>query len=240
MKNLSLATQILIALVLAFIAGFLLQGNTAFANGYIKPFGTIFLNLLKFIVVPIVLFSIIAGMTSLKDIRKVGMIGARTVAFYLFTTLIAVAIGLVGAYLCGDLFPKLSTEGLTFTPKAATSGMAVLVNIFPSNFLEPLNKASMLQIIVMALLIGFSIILVGKDDTPAERVINSFNEVFMKLIDLILKFSPIGVFCILCPVVAQNGPQVLGSLAMVILVMFICFAVHMFIVYPSCSRCSPV
>ena len=85
-KKLSLAMQIFIALVLAIAAGLLMQNYAAFANTYIKPFGTIFLNLVKFIVVPIVLFSIMCGIISMRDIKKVGSIGLKTVVYYMCTT----------------------------------------------------------------------------------------------------------------------------------------------------------
>ena len=102
-KKMSLAMQIFIALVLAIIAGLLMQNYADFAESYIKPFGTIFLNLIKFIVVPIVLFSIMCGIISMSDIRKVGSIGLKTVVFYLCTTAFAVTIGLIG----GNLFKSL-------------------------------------------------------------------------------------------------------------------------------------
>ena len=89
-----LAMKIFIALVLAVIAGLLMQNHAEFANEYIKPFGTIFLNLVKFIVGPIVLFSIMSGVVSLRDIRKVGSIGGTTVIYYFCTTAVATAIGL--------------------------------------------------------------------------------------------------------------------------------------------------
>ena len=97
--------QIFIALVLAIIAGLLMQNYADFAESYIKPFGTIFLNLIKFIVVPIVLFSIMCGIISMSDIRKVGSIGLKTVVFYLCTTAFAVTIGLIGGNLFKSLFP---------------------------------------------------------------------------------------------------------------------------------------
>jgi len=101
--KLNLAAQIFIALVLAIVVGLLMGKHAAFANDYIKPFGTIFLNLLKFIVCPIVLFSILCGMISMKDIKKVGSIGIKTIVYYMLTTAVAIVIGLVmgvGAYLC--------------------------------------------------------------------------------------------------------------------------------------------
>ncbi len=231
-KKLSLAGQIFIALILAVIAGILMVNHVEFANSYIKPFGTIFLNLLKFIVVPIVLFSIMVGVISMKDIKKVGSIGWKTVVYYLVTTAFAISIGLVIANLTKGFFPVLSTSGLTYEPTSESqSFMDTLVGIFPSNFITPLSEATMLQVIVMAILLSFGILIAGEKGRMAADVIESFNEVFMNVMELILKLSPIGVFCLLCPVVAENGPQILQSLAMVILVAYICYIIHAVLIY---------
>ena len=128
-KKMSLAMQIFIAMLLAIFAGLLLQGRAEFATNFIKPFGTIFLNLVKFIVVPIVLFSIMCGIISMKDIRKVGSIGLKTVVFYLCTTAFAVTIGLIGGNLFKGLFPVIATTDLSYEAKEATSFMDTLVNI---------------------------------------------------------------------------------------------------------------
>lgn len=216
-KKLSLALQIFIALVLAIIVGLLMQNHADVANEYIKPFGTIFLNLLKFIVCPIVFFSIMSGILSMKDIRKVGAIGWKTVVYYLCTTAFAVTIGLCVANLAKGVFPVLSTTDLTYEAAEATSFMDVLVGIFPSNFLSPLVNANMLQIIVMAIIIGFAVIMVGEQASSVFVAVDHLNNVFMKAMEVILKLSPIGVFCLLAPVVAENGAAIIGSLAMVLL-----------------------
>ena len=91
-----------------------MQKYANFAETYIKPFGTIFLNLLKFIVVPIVLFSIMCGIISMKDIKKVGSIGAKTVVYYMCTTAFAITFGLIGANMFKGAFPKIATTDLTF------------------------------------------------------------------------------------------------------------------------------
>ncbi|HAL31616.1 MAG TPA: dicarboxylate/amino acid:cation symporter [Lachnospiraceae bacterium] len=230
-KKLPLATQIFIALVLGIIAGLLLQSHADIADSYIKPIGTIFLNLLKFIVVPIVLFSIMAGIITMSDIRKVGSIGIKTIVYYLCTTAVAILIGLVGGNLFKGFFPILDTSDLVFEASEATSFMDTIVGIFPSNFIAPLSEATMLQVIVMAILIGFSVILVGDEAAPAVKGINSLNAIFMKCMEMILRLSPIGVFCLICPVVATNGAAILGSLAMVLLTAYICYFVHMVLVY---------
>ena len=235
-RKLSLALQIFIALVLAIIAGLLLGNHAEFAESYIKPFGTIFLNLLKFIVVPIVLFSIMSGIISMQDIRKVGSIGLKTVIYYLCTTAFAITIGLIGGNLFKGLFPVVATTNLTYEAAEATSFMDTLVNIFPSNFIQPMSEANMLQVIVMALLIGFAIILIGDEASMVIRGVNSLNAVFMKCMEMILKLSPIGVFCLLCPVVATNGAAIIGSLAMVLLAAYICYIVHAVVVYSTAVR----
>ena len=230
-KHMSLAMQIFVATLLAIFAGVLLQSQADFANNFIKPFGTIFLNLVKFIVVPIVLFSIMCGIISMSDIRKVGVIGLKTVVFYLCTTAFAVTIGLIGGNLFKGMFPVVATTDLTYEASASTSFMDTLVNIFPSNFFKPLVEGNMLQVIVMAILMGFSIILVGEKNVRVVAAFNDLNDIFMKCMELILKLSPIGVFCLLCPIIATNGPAIIGSLAMVLLTAYICYIVHAAVVY---------
>ena len=232
----SLALQIFIALVLAIVAGLLFGKNPAFANDYIKPFGTIFLNLLKFIVCPIVLFSILCGMISMKDIKKVGSIGLKTIVYYLFTTAVAIVIGLIMGQLFKNAFPALETTDLVYEANAATPFMQVLVDVFPSNFLAPLVNANMLQIIVIAILLGFGIILVGDQADDLRKLIEQLNLVFMKVMELILKLSPIGVFCLLTPVVAANGAMIVGSLAMVLFCAYVSYFLHAVIVYSTTVR----
>ena len=235
-KRMSLAMQIFIAIILAIIAGLLMQKYSDFAVSYIKPFGTIFLNLVKFIVGPIVLFSIMSGVISLKDIRKVESIGGITVVYYFCTTAVATVIGLVIANLFHGFFPVLETSSLSYEAPAATSPMDVIVNIFPSNFLAPITEANMLQVIVMALLIGFAVILIGEKASAAVNGINRWNDIFMKVMEMILKLSPLGVFALLCPVVAENGAKVIGSLAMVLLAAYIGYLLHAIVVYSLTVR----
>lgn len=239
-KKLSLAGQIFIALVLAIIVGLLMQSIPGIAENFIKPFGTIFLNLLKFIVVPIVLFSIMSGIVSMSDIKKVGAIGGTTIVYYMLTTAFAITIGLFFGYIFKGTFPVLSTSGLSYEASEPVSIVDTLINIFPSNFLQPMVDANMLQVIVIAIIIGFAIILIRENNPEAnDRIvlgINDLNDVFMKAMEMILKLSPIGVFCLLCPVIAANGPKVIGSLAMVLLVAYICYFIHAAVVYSFTVR----
>lgn len=234
-KKMSLALKIFISLDLGIIAGliFMAMGKAELAVTYVKPFGTIFLNLLKFIVVPIVLSSIISGVISMKDIKKVGAIGGKTVLYYMLTTAFAVVIGLTFANIFKGAFKVLETTGLEYETSTSVSFMDTLVNIFPSNIIQPMADASMLQVIVIALLFGFGIILAGEKGEPLAKVIESLNNVSMIIMGLIIDLSPIGVFCLITPVIAENGADILGSLAMVLLTAYVCYAVHAVVVYSS-------
>ena len=235
-QKMSLASQIFIALAIAIVVGLLMQKHADFAVTYIKPFGTIFLNLIKFIVGPIVLFSIMAGVVSMKDIKKVGAIGGTTILYYLCTTAFATAIGLALANIFKGTFPVLSVSDLTYEAQEGTSFMDTIVNIFPSNFLAPLYESTMLQVIVMALILGFAISLIGEKGYPAVKGIEVINDVCMKAMEMILKLSPIGVFCLLCPVIAENGAMIIGSLAKVLLVAYIGYILHAVIIYSIAVR----
>lgn len=230
-KKLSLATWIFIGLAAGIVVGLCFIGNPELAETYIKPWGTLFLNLIKFIVVPIVLFSIISGVISMKDIRKVGSIGWKTIAYYMCTTAVAVVIGLVVSNIFKGSYVLLETSGLEYAAKEAPSIIDTMVDIFPSNAIAPLLEVKMLQVIVIALFIGFGIILAGEKGEMAGKVVESFNEVFMQIMMFIVKLSPLGVFCLIAPVVATNGPSILGSLALVLLVAYICYVLHAVVVY---------
>ncbi len=234
----SLALQILIALILGIAVGVVLiiLDQASFAENYIKPFGTIFLNLLKFIVVPIVLFSIMSGIISMKDIRKVGSIGWKTIVYYMCTTACAILIGLLLSMALKGLYTQMDTADLNYEAAQGQSLMETIVNIFPSNPITPLANATMLQVIVIALLFGFGIIMAGEKGKATAELVESINEVSMKIMDFILKLSPIGVFCLITPVVAENGPEILKDLAMVLLVAYIGYVIHALVVYSLTVR----
>lgn len=205
MKKKPLALWIFTGLALGIAAGMLLMGRPDIAEIYIKPFGTLFLNLLKFIVVPIVLFSIMNGVISMKDIKKVGSIGGKTVIYYMCTTFFAVTMGLLIANLFKKGFPVLSTSSLEYTAAETPSFIQTLIGIFPSNIIQPMAEASMLQVIVVALLFGFGTIVAGKKGEVFGNFVESANDVSIAVMSFIIKLSPIGVFCLITPVVAYIG-----------------------------------
>ena len=233
--------QILIALVLGVIVGLIcyFTGTADFTANYLKPFGTIFVNLLKFIVVPVVLFSMIDGILSMDDMKKVGAVGWKTVAFFLCTTAIACVIGLVMANIFNGagLFPTLALEeGAVWEKATSAKFMDTLVGIFPSNMWDAFVKANMLQVIVIALFFGGAIMAAGEKGKLCRDIVSSFNEVINRLMAFIISLSPIGVFAMMAWVVATQGAQILGSLALVLLCAYIAYIIHAVLVYSFSAK----
>ena len=237
-KKLSLPIKIFIGMALGIIAGliFAFAHLGEFTKEWIKPIGTIYVNLLKFLVVPVVLFSISDGVISLNDLKRVGSVGLKTFIYYMFTTALAVVIGLVLVNLFkGNFTPLPSAElgELAYEAKEAPTIMETIVNIFPSNIIKPFADASMLQVIVASLFFGFAIILVGEKAQPFASFVERVNEVCMKIMEMIIALSPIGVFCLITPVVAENGPQILGTLTIVLLAAYIGYILQAVLVYST-------
>lgn len=233
--RLSLTTQITIALLMAIFAGILLQGYPHIANEYIKPFGIIFLNLLKFIVAPLVLFSIMSGILSMNDMGKLGKLGLRSIIYFCFTTVFAVALGLVMATLTKGLIPAIDMHLDDIAAKkmdlADVTFMDQLVNMFPDNVLTPLSSMAMIQIIIIAVFFGVAMVHIGENGEPARKLILSLNDVVAQVLSYIMALAPVGVFCMLTPVVVNNGPSVLGTYAALVVLAYSCFFIHACCVY---------
>ena len=223
MKKLALHWKILIGMALGVIFGLVMSyviGGAQFVAYYIKPFGTIFINLLKLIAVPLILASLIKGVSDLKDISKLSQMGGRTIVTYLLTTLTAVTIGLVlvniiqpGKSISVDTRQEL-VEAYSSDTKAKQMAAAKqkeagplepLVKVVPSNiFLAASNNSNMLQVIFFALFFGIGMILLPvKKVKPVKEFFDSFNEIILKLIDLIMLAAPYGVFALLAALVVE-------------------------------------
>ncbi|MBQ0134766.1 MAG: dicarboxylate/amino acid:cation symporter [Clostridiales bacterium] len=225
---------IFVAMILGILVGLACMGETAaaFTTKYVKPVGTIYVNLLKFMVVPVVLFSIIDGVISLGDIKKVGSIGWKTMVYYLLTTAVAVCIGLAVAitFKNSGWFPQLETTDLAYEAKSSNI-MDVVVGIFPSNWLEPLVSANMLQTIVIALFFGAAILMTGDKGGKVGELFNAVYAVVMQIMMIIIDITPIGVFCLMVNVVAVNGAKIIGALGLAILAAYIGYLIHVVVVY---------
>jgi len=229
----SLSIQIFIALVLSVIAGLVAgAGSLPVINQWIAPIGTIFINLIKMMIVPVVFFSLVVGVTSLgNDTKKLGRISAKTIFLYLCTTAVAIAIGFAVA---GIAHPGVGLDMAGTAPKvkAAPTFMQVLVNMIPVNPIDAMAKAQILPVIIFALFVGVGIPQVGGSRTNILiDFCDAAAEVCYRIIGIVMKFSPIGVFALLLPVVAKNGPAVLLPLLSVILCVAIGCILHATIVY---------
>ena len=240
-KKLTLPVQIVIALVLGVVVGLIcyFAGVPEFTTNYLKPFGTIFVNLLKFIVVPVVLLSMIEGIVSMGDMKKVGSIGWKTVAFFMCTTAIACVIGLVlgNIFNGAGLFPVLElAEGATWEGATSSNFMDTLVNMFPSNMWKAFVNADMLQVIIIALFLGGSMIAAGDKAKLCKDFVSSAYAVIEQLMSFIISLSPIGVFTMMAWVVATQGVEILGSLALVLLCAYLAYAIHAIFVYSFAAK----
>ena len=223
MKKLALHWKILIGMALGVIFGLLMSfinGGSEFVGEFVKPFGTIFINLLKLIAIPLILASLIKGVSDLKDISKLSQMGGRTILTYLSTTLVAVVIGLI---LVNSIQPGKSISIETrkelveayasdadqkreVAAKQSSAGrLQPLVDIVPSNlFSAASNNRNMLQIIFFAIFFGIGIILIPeKESSLVKGFFDSFNAVILKLIDLIMMAAPYGVFALLAALVVE-------------------------------------
>lgn len=211
--------------------------KSTFTTDYLKPIGTIYINLLKFMVVPVVLFSIMDGVISLNDLKRVGSVGVRTFIYYMCTTAVAVVIGLVVVNCFKGFFPVLDssvTDSLEYTAAEAPKVMDVIVGIFPDNLFKPMVEANMLPVICIAIFFGAGILAAGEKGKKIGELVNCMNEITMKVLMMIIKLTPIGVFCLMADVVAVNGAKIVGSLALVVGVAYIGYILHVIIVY-GCS-----
>ena len=239
-RKITLAGWIIICLFAGILVGFAflkLAPESTFTTDYLKPLGTIYINLLKFMVVPVVVFSIMDGVISLNDLKRVGSLGIKTIVYYILTTAFAVVIGLVVVNCFKGFFPALDqsvTSSLEYNAAEAPKVMDVIIAIFPDNVFKPMVEANMLPVICIAIFFGAGVLAAGAKGQKIAELVNCMNEVTMKVLMMIIKLTPIGVFCLMADVVAVNGAKIVGSLALVVCVAYIGYILHLGIVY-SCS-----
>jgi Na+/H+-dicarboxylate symporter len=235
MKKLALHWQILLGMLAGIILGFIMlqfSGGKEIVGDWIAPFGSIFVNLLKLIAVPLILASLIKGISDLKDIAKFRKMGLRTIGIYIGTTIIAICLGLgiVNVVKPGNGISEQTIEKLNATysgnegvtgklaeaAKQKDSGpLQALVDMVPDNAVAAMsNNSLMLQVIVFAIFLGISMLLVGeKSAKPLKDFFDSLNDVILKMVDLIMLISPFAVFALLANVVVTaDDPDVLYAL----------------------------
>jgi Na+/H+-dicarboxylate symporter len=225
--RIALWQQILAGLLLGAVVGALLGDRATL----LKPLGDIFISAIKMLIVPLVFSTLVVGITGMGDPQKMGRIGLRTVALYLFTTAFAIAIGLLASTIFQpgaglDLAYDSSVEA-----KESPSLVEILVGLVPQNPIDALAQGDILQIIVFAIGLGISLLLIGARGAPMTRVFESFAEAMYKLTEIVMAFAPIGVFGLIANVAGQYGLEILLPLAKVIGVAYLACVVHVLVVY---------
>ena len=256
MKKLPLHWKIIIGMILGLGGGLIairFDGGTDFVIDWIKPFGTIFINLLKLLAVPLIITSLIKGIADLSDISKFSKIGVRTLIIYLITTIVAVIIGLslVNIIQPGNGIDLTTIDSLTSSYKEAAGSKVIsaqepksqsplqfFVDIVPSNIFGAMsNNANMLQVIFFTIFFGISMLLLPNEVVePIKKLFDGLNEVVMKMVDLIMLIAPYAVFALLGALIVetQDGNlfiAMLGYAITVIIGLFLMIVFYLVVVY---------
>ncbi|MEJ9232693.1 cation:dicarboxylase symporter family transporter [Peribacillus butanolivorans] len=225
--KLSLASQIFIGLILGIIVGAIFYGSET-AQNFLQPFGDIFLRMIKMIVVPIIVSSLIVAVAGVGDLKSVGKLGAKSISYFVVVTMIAIAVGLLSANIIqpgvGVNMDKLEqTDISTYVDTAETkqheSFVDTIVHIVPSNPVKAMVEGDMLAIIFFSVLFGISIAAIGEKGKPVFRFFQGTAEGMFYLTNMVMKFAPIGVFALIGVTISKFGLESLiplGKLALTV------------------------
>ena len=235
--RISLPTQMAIGMALGIAAGMLFpdMGST------FKPLGQLFINLIRMVVVPLVLCTIVAGSASVGDINKLGRVASKTLIYYFGTTAVAVVLGLIFANIFnpGEGL-NIATEGLKAKSATPPKMVDVFLNIIPLNPIDAMGKGNMLQVIFFAMLFGFGLSAVGERGKATYAFFDGAAETMIKVTNMVMIYAPVGVFGLIAFTVANHGASVLLPLIKVIGVMYIACLVHVFVCYLPLVKASGI
>ena len=257
MFKMQLHWQIITGLLLGLVFGIIstIAGWGQFTTDWIAPFGTIFIRLLKFIAIPLVLTSLITGIASLSDLKKLSRIGGKTISIYIVTTAISVSIGLITVNLLqpGKQVPYEMQSKLQETYESDASSRAdtaqevkergplqLFIDMVPSNFFEAAsNNRNMLQIVFISMLIGIGLVQIPKKKSkPVLDIFQGLNDVIIKLVDIIMLIAPLGVFSLIAQTinkVAGDDPdqvaELLGALGFYMIAVVVGLIIHLLVTY---------
>ncbi len=228
--SMGLAMQMLIGLVLGVIVGMFLDSQ--FATTYVKPFGDLFIRLIRMVVVPLVFATLVAGAAGISDVSKLGRVAIKTLVIFMLTSAIAVIFGLLIANIIDPgIGLTLSTEGLKAAQVKAPSFVQTLLDIVPINPMESFAKGSILQIIFFAIMFGFCLNFLGEKGRPVYHFFDIVGNLMIHMTQVVMRYAPIGVFALMAVVVSQHGLAVLLPLGKLILASFIATALLVILIY---------
>lgn len=231
----------LIGMVLGCIVGMILNfyvtdpliKNTILINNVFYLGGTAFIRLMKMLVVPLVFFSIVVGVASISDIKKIGAIGVRTILLYLLTTVVAVTISL---FIASIIHPGVGLNLHDITMGNVTTNVTItdtVLHMIPENPFNSLANGDMLPVILFGLLLGIILAKLKEKTQTVNDIFTQSNTIMMEMTRIVMKFAPIGIFCLMAKTFASLGFEGLLPLGKFILCVLICLAIQGFIVYPS-------
>ncbi len=233
--KLSLTYQILYAMLAGIVFGLFLfyipHGNwieNFIINGLLAVGGQVFLSVMKMLVVPVVFISLVCGITNLGDTKKLGRLGIKTILLYIFTTCIAISLGLAIATLLGIGTGSSLVPSTQYVPIQAPSLKEIFIGFFPTNPVDALARGDMLQIIVFSVLLGSGMSLAGSKAKQVTELFNQLNHVIMKLITMIMYVAPYGVFCLIAKLLAQEGLVLITQLLSYFLTVLLVLIIHLF------------
>ncbi len=239
-KSMNLPTKMAIGLVLGLIVGAICSSMKIDAS-FFQPIGQLFISLVRMLVVPLVFFTLVAGAASIADITKLGRVALKTVLYYLFTTGIAITIGLLIAnFVQPGAGLTIPAEGMSYKEVTPPTLISVLLNIVPINPVDALAKGNMLQIIFFAIMLGVSLTYLGDSAKTLTKNIEIMADAMIRMTNLVMVYAPIGVFGLMAFTVSKHGIAVLLPLGKLILVMYIASILHVLITYIPCIKFSGV
>jgi Na+/H+-dicarboxylate symporter len=203
--------------------------NQYLTNGLFHIVGSMFVNALKMLVVPLVFFSLVCGVCGIGDIKLLGRIGSKAFVLYLMTTAIAIASALFFASSFGIGEGMNAVANSNFSGKAAPPLSSVIINIVPSNPISAMAKGEMLPVIFFSIVFGISLLMVGKKADSVSSFIEALNEIMMKMVNVIMAVAPYAVFCLIAKAIANLGLDLLEQLLGYVLVLIGVLMFHLFV-----------
>lgn len=233
-KKMSLANMILLGMVLGLIAGFIFKGSHDYWTYVTNTIGTIFIRLLKMTILPLIMCSIIGGIASIANLSKLRSIGIRFIIYWLSASVLSALTGMLFSFIIkpgvgvnlADSAEQYSTEGVDL--------LETVINYVPDNVFGAMANFSIIQVIVFAIVagIGISLLPAGKSKDFLVDLFSSGNDLMIKVVDMIMKLAPVGVFCLMAEVTGTLGAEVLGAMAKMLLTQYVAYAVLIVAVFP--------
>ena len=231
----NLSKKIFLALGVGFFFGSLFNYLDLFQNkiflDFIEVPGSIFISSLKMLIVPVVFFSIVSGVTGLSNVSTLGRIGTISVLLYLTTTCIAITLALVFSNIIDPGIKKNITEVETFIKQETPDLKNVIINIVPSNIFKAFSEANMLQVIFFAIIFGITLNLISKKNIKLKEAIFQFNDLFLKMIEVIMYIAPYGVFFLIFKTFLTQGFETIFELGEYFFTVLLVLIIHLFFTY---------